>query len=103
MDSKENFDDFKKNKIYLLRYIYMIRKNLPTNSIFYLAMFILNYIGAIVCSRIPEISINSKFFSVNQFLSSILIFGKNFKTIQNNYEFYCIFGALILLIYCIFC
>ena len=103
MDSKQNNDDIKKKKYYSLRYIYLIRVNLPTNNIFYIIMFILNYIGAIVCSRIPEMSKNSNLFSVNKILSNFLIFGKNFKLLQNNYQFCCIFGALILLLYSIFC
>ena len=103
MDNKQNFDDFTKNKIYLFRCICMIGKNLPSNKNFDITMFILNYIGAIVCSRIPEMSINSNLFSVNQVLSNFLIFGKNYKILQNNYEFYCIFGVLFLLIYIIFC
>ena len=103
MDNKQKFDDFTTNKIYLFRCIYMIRKNLPTNNIFYITMFILNYIGAIVCSRIPEMSINTNFFSLNKILSNFLIFGKNYKALQKNYEFYSILGALILLVYIIFC
>ena len=99
-------DSNQKEKIlenyYLLYSIYSIRKNIPTSKIFYLVMYFFKYIGALICSRIPEKEINKNYFSLDKYLSGFLIFGKDYSLACTHYVLISIIIFVFLMIFIIF-
>ena len=87
------------NKLFLLRVLYLIRKNFPTSNMFYILMFLFKYVGIIVNSRIIEMVQNKSHTSINKYLMNILIFGKSFIPHTSHYQLITMIGAIILLFY----
>ena len=101
MNNEEKIEIRKDSNGYLLKSLYLIKKNFPTSNVFYIIMYFFKYIGIIVNSRLVEMSLN-KSISINKYLANMLIFGKNFSPIFNHYELISMIGAIILLLFTIY-
>ena len=102
MNIEEKIEKRKDNNVYFLKTLYLIKKNFPTSYLFYSIMYCFKYIGIIVNSRIIEMNLNKDYISINKYLSNLLIFGKSFSPIFNNYQLISTLGAFILLIFSLF-
>ena len=111
----EEMNQKNENNIYLYKTIYLIRINLPSSEFIYIIMFILKYIGLIILSislnewennnnendliKREKLEPEKKLFSLQSFLSNIMITGNNLKILNNHYPEICIIGFCLLLIY----
>ena len=89
----------KKNNLYLLRSLFLLKKNFPSYNSFYFVLFFLKYLGIIVQSRLIEMVTNKEGVSFNKYFKNLFLFGKDFSPMYKNYFFVSIFGAVVVLIF----
>ena len=92
----------RKNNLYLLKSLFLIRKNYPHSDTFFFASFFLKYLGIIVQSRLIEMVTNKDTISFNKYFKNLFLFGRDFSVMHKNYFTISIFGAVLILIYFIF-
>ena len=89
----------KKNNLYLLKSIFLLKKNFPSSNAFYFILFFLKYLGIIVNSRILEMVEAKGNISLNKYFKNLFLFGKDFSIMHKHYFTISIIGAVIILLY----
>ena len=92
----------KKNNLYLLKSLFLLKKNFPTSDTCFYFLFFLKYLGIIVNSRIIEMVTCKDSVSLNKYLKNIFLFGKDFSAMHKNYFSGSMTIATIVLIYWLF-
>ena len=92
----------KKNNLYLLKSLFLLKKNFPTSDTCFYFLFFLKYLGIIVNSRIIEMVTCKDSVSLNKYLKNIFLFGKDFSAMHKNYFSGSMTIAAIVLIYWLF-
>ena len=92
----------RKNNLYLLKSLFLIKKNYPHSDTYFFVLFFLKYIGIIVLSRVIEMVINKDTISFNKYFKNLFLFGNDFSSMHKNYFTISIFGAILILIYFIY-
>ena len=91
-----------KNNLYLLKSLFLLKKNFPTSDTCFYFLFFLKYLGIIVNSRIIEMVTCKDSVSLNKYLKNIFLFGKDFSAMHKNYFSGSMTIATIVLIYWLF-
>ena len=92
----------RKNNLYLLKSLFLIKKNYPHSDTYFFVLFFLKYTGIIVLSRVIEMVTNKDTISFNKYFKNLFLFGNDFSSMHKNYFTISIFGAILILIYFIY-
>ena len=86
-----------------LKFIYLIRSNLPSNDIFYSIIIFVKFIGLILLTHnVHNYEDPKRITSISSILSKIYFFNVKFSIIKDNYQLNCLIIFLILISFILF-
>ena len=86
-----------------LKFIYLIRSNLPSNDIFYSIIIFVKFIGLILLTHnVHNYEDPKRITSISSILSKIYFFNVKFSIIKDNYQLNCLIIFLILISFIVF-
>ena len=86
-----------------LKFIYLIRINLPSNDIFYSIIIFVKFIGLILLTHnVHNYEEQTRITSISSILSKIYFFNVKFSIVNDHYQLNCIIILSILIIFIVF-